>query len=118
MGLSQFIAGWTVRGIARTQFRLFKLTQQKSPGVPEHAIAPLILGHRFRRTSLSSAEAYRGAAYFEVNPPPRTLREACHAIAVIEFKIDPLDVPNVTYLTGIIDSELEKLGYVEECPEQ
>ena len=114
MGLGQLIARWTVRGIARTQFRIFKLTQQKNPATAETTIAPLIFTRRMQRFVSPLGQNARIEAYFGANDPIRTLRDACHAIAVVEFKIDPMDEENVTYLTAIIDAELGKLGYVEQ----
>lgn len=116
MGLSDFITKRSIRGIARTQFRLFKLTKEKNPGISEHEISPLIFTRRMNRISASQEQQGRVEVYFEVNGPIRTLREACHAIAVVEFKIHPSDEDNVGYLIGIIDKELDKLGYVEEGP--
>ncbi len=114
MGLGNFITKWSIRGIARTQFRLFKLTQKKTPGSTEAEIAPLIFQRRMHRVYTPAEQQERVDFYFEVNSPIRTLREACHAIAVVEFKIHPLDEDNIGFLTEIIDKEIDKLGYVEE----
>jgi len=113
MGLSDFVTRWSIRGIARTQFRLFKLTKKKNPGISEQEIAQSIFIRRMNRISMSPEQQGRAEVYFEVNNPIRTLREACHAIAVVEFKIHPSDNDNVNFLVGIIDKELDKLGYVE-----
>jgi hypothetical protein len=114
MGLRQLIARWTVRGIARTQFRIFRLTQQKNPGVPETTIAPLVFTRRMQRFVSPVGQNARIEAYLDANGPIRTLRDACYAIAVVEFKIDPLDDSNVSYLVAIVDQELARLGYAEE----
>jgi hypothetical protein len=115
MGLRQVIARWTVCGIARTQFRIFRLTQQKNPGVTETMIAPLIFTRRMQRLVSPSGQNARIEAYFDANGSIRTLRDACHAIVVVEFKIDPLDDGNVNYLAVIVDQELDRLGYAEEA---
>lgn len=112
MGLSNFITRWSIRGIARTQFRLFKLTQKNNPAISELEIAQLIFTRRMNRISTSPEQQGRVEVYFEVNNPIRTLGEACHAIAVVEFKIHPSDNDNVNLLVEIIDKELDKLGYV------
>jgi hypothetical protein len=114
MGLSDFITRWSIRGIARTQFRRFKLTQKKNPWISEQEIAQSIFTGRMSRISTSPEQQGRVEVYFDVNTPIQTLREACHAIAVVEFKIHPSDNDNVNFLVGIIDKELDKLGYVEE----
>lgn len=111
MGISDIITRWSIRGIARTQFRLFRLTQEKNPGVPESEIAPLIFTRRMNRIISSEEQKKRVDIYLEVNSPPKTLRQACRAIAVVEFKIHPEDQDNVSYLNSIIDKELDKLGY-------
>jgi hypothetical protein len=113
MGLGRFLAMWSIRGIARTQFRLFRLTQQ-NPGIPETVIAPHIFVRRMKRVTSPPGQEERIAAYFDANGPVKTLRDACHAIAVVEFKIHPLDEQNVAYLSDIIDAELQRLGYAEE----
>ncbi len=112
MGLSNFITRWSIRGIARTQFRLFKLTQKNNPAISEQEIAQLIFTGRMNRISTSPEQQGRVEVYFDVNNPIRTLSEACHAIAVVEFKIHPSDNDNVNLLVEIIDKELDKLGYV------
>ena len=114
MGFSQFVARWTVRGVARTQFRLFKLTQEKNPGISETIIAPLMFARRMKRGVCPRGQDERAAVYLQVNGAITTLREACHAIVVVEFKVNPLDEENVAYLTSIIDRELDKLGYTEQ----
>ena len=113
MGLSDFVTRWSIRGIARTQFRRFKLTQKKNPWISEQEIAQSIFTGRMSRISTSSERQGRVEVYFDVNAPIQTLREACQAIAVVEFKIHPSDNDNVNFLVGIIDKELDKLGYVE-----
>ena len=114
MGLSDFIMKWSIRGIARTQFRIFKLTKRNNPHSTEAEIAPLIFQRRMHRVYTTAEQQGRIDVYFEVNNPIRTLREACHAIAVIEFKIHPLDEDNVAFLTEVIDKQFDKLGYLEE----
>ena len=113
MGLSDFITRWSIRGIARTQFRRFKLTQKKNPWISEQEIAQSIFTGRMSRISTSPEQQGRVEVFFDVNTPIQTLREACHAIAVVEFKIHPSDNDNVNFLVGIINKELDKLGYVE-----
>ena len=114
MVLGNFITKWSIRGIARTQFRLFRLTQEKSPGVPECLIAPQIFQRRMNKILSSDAQKERIKIYLGEKGSPKTLRQACYAIAIVEFKINPLDEDNVTFMTGILDKELQSLGYTEE----
>ncbi len=116
MGLGQLVTKWSVCGIARTQFRLFKLAQKENPGVCETVIAPLLFARRMRKVASAQGQDERIAAYLCVNGPVETLRDTCHAIAVVEFKISPMDRANVAYLTEMIDAELGRLGYMEERP--
>ncbi len=114
MGLKDFITKWSIREIARTPFKVFNMTKKKNPGSSEAEIAPLIFQRRMHRGFTPAEQQGRIDVYFEVNSQIRTFREACHAIAVVEFKIHPHDEDNVDFLTKNIDQELDKLGYVEE----
>jgi len=113
MVLGDFITKWSIRGIARTQLRLLNLTRKKNPDVSEQEIATLLFTRRMNRVYSSTEQKERVQVYFNVNSPIRSIREACYAIAVVEFKIHPLDDDNVQYLKDIIDNELDKHGYVE-----
>ena len=112
MGIHDLIVKWSIRGIARTQLRAFKLTQKKNVDASEADIAPLLFERRMRVLGSSAEQQAMISYYFKVNSPITTLREACHAIAVVEHKISPLDEENVRFLTEIIDKELEKRGYI------
>ena len=114
MGLGDIIVKWQIRGVAKTQYRLFKITKKKKPELSEEEIAPQIFIRRMGRIVSSESQQFRINTYFEVNPPIRTLREACHAIAVVEHKIHPEDYGNVLFLETIINKELDRLGYSEE----
>ena len=114
MGIRDIITKWEVRGIAKTQHRIFRLTQQKNPSLSEAEISPLIFIRRMGKVIATKSQQFRIDTYFDINPPIHTLREACHAIAVVEHRIHPEDSNNVKFLTEIIDKELNRLGYTEE----
>lgn len=111
--LGDLITKWSIRGIARTQLRLLNLTRKKNPNVSEQEIATLLFTRRMKRVYSSTEQKERVQLYFNVNSPIRSIREACYAIAVVEFKIHLLDGDNVQCLKDIIDNELDKRGYVE-----
>ena len=114
MGLRNMITKWSVRDIARTQFRLFNLARQDNQLALEREIAPLLFMRRMGSFILPKGQQERIDAHTQLHGLPKTLRQACHAIAVIEFKIHPLDQENVALLTRTIDKQLDRLGYAEE----
>lgn len=114
MGLRDMITKWSIRDIARTQFRLFNLARQKNRNALEREVAPLLFMRRMGSVILPKGQQERIDAYTRLQGLPKTLRQACHAIAVIEFKINPLDQKNVALLTRTIDKQLDRLGYAEE----
>ncbi len=113
MGIRNIIIRWSIRDIARTQSKLFQFTRHNDPNVLERDIAPLLFMRRMGSGILPKKQQGRIDVYTQVHGLPTTLRQTCHAIAVVEFKIDPLDRENVAFLTEIIDKELDKLGYIE-----
>lgn len=118
MGLRKLVTRWSVRDIARTQLRLLKRIQSEYPSLSESDIATLLFERRIGKLYSPEGEEYRKSIYLAANGIPQSLREACHAIAIIEFRIHPEDDDNVAVLTGLIDKELIKLGYLNATDEK
>lgn len=101
-------------GIARSQYSLYKKTKKKNPDSKESDIAPHIFTHRFSRLGPTRKERRRLEQYLSESPVPNTLREVCHAIAEIEFNLNPLEWERLSLVMEVIDEELNRLGYFEE----
>ncbi len=90
-----------IRGIAKTQARLKRLTTEKNPDSSPQEVLSAVLQHRFRY-GFGAGEEGRLNNWLGAKGNPTTLLDLCVIIALVEHKIYPGDADAVGVITDII----------------